>query len=76
MPIFISLLSVSSPAGHIHIATWKPEMIKCWRIELKMIEEDSGGGRGDLKVKVQAAQSFCPFRSGMAWHNTQSKHHS
>ncbi|XP_037776429.1 mediator of RNA polymerase II transcription subunit 16-like [Penaeus monodon] len=60
-----------APSGHIHIATWKPEIIKCWRIELKMIEEDSGGGRGELKVKVQAAQSFCPFRSGMAWHNTQ-----
>lgn len=60
-------------AGHIHVATWKPEMIKCWRAELKMADPESGRGKGDLKVTIQAAQSFCPSRSGSTWHSSQSK---
>ncbi|XP_066982892.1 mediator of RNA polymerase II transcription subunit 16 [Macrobrachium rosenbergii] len=60
-----------APSGHIHIATWKPEVIKCWRAELKLPDPDYGGGKRDIKVNIQAAQSFCPFRSGTAWHNSQ-----
>ncbi|KAK7072743.1 hypothetical protein SK128_001952 [Halocaridina rubra] len=60
-----------APSGHIHIAAWKPEIIKCWRAELKLQDMDSGGGKKDIKVTIQAAKSFCPYRSGTAWHNNQ-----
>ncbi|KAK3856546.1 hypothetical protein Pcinc_037139 [Petrolisthes cinctipes] len=58
-----------APTGYIHIATWKPEMIKCWRAELKMVEVE--GGKGDLSITIQAAQSFCPSKSGASWHGSQ-----
>lgn len=53
-----------APSGHIHIATWKPEMIKCWRIELKFAEGDGKSVSNDLNINIQSAQSFCPSRSG------------
>ncbi|XP_050731175.1 mediator of RNA polymerase II transcription subunit 16-like [Eriocheir sinensis] len=58
-----------APSGHIHVATWKPEMIKCWRAELKLVEQYKGG-KGDIKVSVQAAQSFCPAMSNTTWHTS------
>nr|XP_053629509.1 mediator of RNA polymerase II transcription subunit 16-like [Cherax quadricarinatus] len=60
-----------APSGHIHVATWKPEMIKCWRAELKITHQDCAGGKGDLNITIEAAQSFCPFRSSTTWHNSQ-----
>lgn len=48
-------------------------MIKCWRIELKLVDQ-SGDGKGDIKVTVQAAQSFCPGQFGNTWHSSQSEY--
>ncbi|KAK8403168.1 hypothetical protein O3P69_000988 [Scylla paramamosain] len=58
-----------APTGHIHVATWKPEMIKCWRAELKMLDQ-AKGSKGDITVTIQAAQSFCPALSNTTWHTS------
>ena len=54
--------------GNIHVAAWKPDMIKCWNVDLQYIDKESEKIKENqsslLKVNVEAAHSFCPGRLG------------
>ncbi|RXG70283.1 Mediator of RNA polymerase II transcription subunit 16 [Armadillidium vulgare] len=62
-----------SQNGHIHVAAWKPDIVKCWEIELGYFERERvatkdgsifGGisinGNRKLKVRVLSSNFFCP----------------
>ena len=59
-------------AGDIHIATWKPDLVRVWKVSLKYTNQEraaeSKSGLDALKVlevEVNSSQSFVPSLNGL-----------